>query len=276
MITTVRIQKRLFIGLIFASLMLISCLAYGVWTISFTGLSVINAWLPILLGAVLTAFLLLAAFGISGIVLAIWGIRTLPLFQNLAWTAINLLFPVAIRIGRFFEVEKERIEQSFIEVSNHLVKQKQITVPPERLLILTPHCIQNDECPYKITRDTANCKRCGNCQVDDLIALSETYGIQVAIVTGGTMARKVIKGMRPKAVLAIACERDLTSGIQDVFPLPVIGILNERPYGPCCNTRVDMKRVKELVADFLDKTGARDQGTEARKSEKDREKRGPE
>lgn len=253
MITTVRIQKRLFLGLIMASLLIISILAYGAWTISFHGLALISAWLPVIFGLLITAAIVLVGIGIVGIVLAIWGVKTLPVFQNLAWTAVNLLFPTAIRLGRLFDVEKERIEQSFIEVSNHLVKQKQIVVPPEKLMILTPHCIQNDNCLYKITRDTANCQRCGKCQVDDLLTLAETYGVKVAIVTGGTMARRAIQTMRPKAVLAIACERDLTSGIQDVFPLPVVGILNERPCGPCCNTRVSIERVKRAIEDFLGK-----------------------
>ena len=69
----------------------------------------------------------------------------------------------------------------------------------------------------------------------------------MAVVTGGTLARQVVKGLRPKAILAIACERDLTSGIQDVFPLPVIGVLNDRPFGPCFNTQVDMERVERTV-----------------------------
>lgn len=256
MFTTVKTRKRLFIGLVLASLLLISMLAYGIWSISFSGLFLISTWLPIFFGFVLAAFILSAAIGIVGIVLSIWGVKTLPVFQNLAWAAVNLLFPTAIRIGKLFDVDKERIEQSFIEVSNHLVKQKQIIVAPERLMILTPHCIQHDDCPYKITRDAANCKRCGQCQVGDLIALAERYGVKLAIVTGGTMARKAIKSLRPQAVLAIACERDLTSGIQDVFPMPVIGVLNERPYGPCCNTRVDMRRVEQAVADFMGKPQA--------------------
>jgi len=64
-----------------------------------------------------------------------------------------------------------------------------------------------------------------------------------------------LKTLRPQAVLAIACERDLTSGIQDVFPLPVIGILNQRPFGPCCNTRVDIDRVEKLLQDMVEKQG---------------------
>lgn len=253
MITSLKIKKRLFVGLILASLCIISLLALAVWAVSFNGLAVISAWLPVVLGVLMAVAIVLVAVGVAGIVLAIWGVKTLPFFQGLAWTAINLLFPAAIRLGRVFDVEKERIEQSFIEVSNHLVKQKHITVPADKLLILTPHCIQKEDCAFKITKELKNCKRCGSCQVDDLIKIAATYGVRLAIVTGGTMARKVIKEMRPRAVLAIACERDLTSGIQDVFPMPVIGILNERPHGPCCNTRVDIKRVRQAVEDFLAK-----------------------
>jgi hypothetical protein len=153
------------------------------------------------------------------------------------------------------DVNKERVERSFIEVSNQLIRQKHVKVKPEQLLILTPHCIQLDTCPHKITRDIANCKDCGGCQVGDLLRLSQKYGVHVAIVTGGTLARKVIKTLRPRAVLAIACERDLTSGIQDVFPLPVIGVLNERPYGPCCNTKVQMSAVEQAVLQFIDTNG---------------------
>ena len=147
------------------------------------------------------------------------------------------------------------MERSFIEVSNHLVRQKLIRVLPGRLLVLTPHCIQKDTCPHKITRDVHNCKRCGQCQVDALLELTGKFGVNLAVVTGGTLARNVLKTLRPQAVLAIACERDLTSGIQDVFPLPVIGVLNERPFGPCCNTRVDLARVEEILQDMVEPVG---------------------
>ena len=65
------------------------------------------------------------------------------------------------------------------------------------------------------------------------------------------MARQAVKNARPKAIVAVACERDLTSGIQDVFPLPVLGVLNERPNGPCFNTRADMHKVEEAICAFL-------------------------
>jgi len=248
----VRPKKRLFLALILASLCLATLSTYGLWMVSFPGLANISEQLPIILGVLLAVVLLFIGIGVGGIILTILGFSTLAFFQGPAWSAINLLFPIAIQIGKFFDVEKERIERSFIEVSNHLIHAKCIKVKPDKLLILTPHCIQQEKCQYKVTHDVANCRKCGACQVGDLLDISQKYGVHVAIATGGTLARKVIKTLRPHAVLAIACERDLTSGIQDVFPLPVIGVLNERPNGPCCNTRIDVKRVEKAVQDFIE------------------------
>ena len=237
---TARPKKRLFLALILISLLLTVFSTLGLWMVSIPGL-------PIILGVLICTVAVVAIGGIAGIVLAIMGVHTPRFFLGQAWSVINLLFPMAIRIGKVLDIEKETVERSFIEVSNHLVRQKMIRVKPERLLILTPHCIQKDTCPHKITRNVNNCKRCGQCQVDALLRLTEKYGVHLAIVTGGTLARNVLKSLRPQAVLAIACERDLTSGIQDTFPLPVVGVLNQRPFGPCFNTSVDMEQVETLL-----------------------------
>ena len=76
-------------------------------------------------------------------------------------------------------------------------------------------------------------------------------GFHFFVVTGGTLARQTVKTIRPKAVLAIACERDLTSGIQDVYPLPAVGVLNIRPNGPCYNTHVDIQQVRREIEAIL-------------------------
>ena len=144
------------------------------------------------------------------------------------------------------------MELSFIEVNNALVRaQMRGRVKPQELLILAPHCLQNADCTYRITTDVGNCRRCGRCRVADLLALKEEYGVQVAVVTGGTLARRIVRKTRPRAIVAIACERDLSSGIQDVHPLPALGIVNIRPEGPCFNTQVELERVRKGVEFFL-------------------------
>lgn len=249
--TVLRPKKRVFIALASLSTLITGLFIYLLWKVSQPGLADIHKYLPIIMGIV--AFFLICALlaGVAGIVLAILGMPTLKLFHGWAWHAVNFLFPFAILLGRIFEIPRNHIEQSFIEVSNHLVRQQHIKVPADRIMILTPHCIQLDTCVYKITRNIENCHQCGRCCVGGLLSLSHKYGIHVAVATGGTLARQVVKQIRPKAIIAVACERDLTSGIQDVFPLPVIGVLNERPFGPCFNTRVDLSKVEETIKYFL-------------------------
>ena len=143
------------------------------------------------------------------------------------------------------------IKSSYIQVSNQLVKLQQPQITPEKILILAPHCLQRVQCPHKITVNVNNCRCCGQCPIGDLLALSREIGTQLVVATGGTFARKFIKEKKPEAIVAIACERDLTSGIQDVEKIPVIGVVNERPEGPCFNTKVNLCQVEKSINFFL-------------------------
>ena len=58
--------------------------------------------------------------------------------------------------------------------------------------------------------------------------------------------------LNPATPMGAIVERDLTSGIQDVFPLPVLGVLNERPFGPCFNTRVDINKLEAAILAFME------------------------
>ena len=81
----------------------------------------------------------------------------------------------------------------------------------------------------------------------NLIEIAQKYGLNLFVATGGTIARKIVKDVKPEAIVAVACERDLCSGIADIYPLHVIGIPNERPFGPCFNTKVDIQKVSEAI-----------------------------
>jgi len=89
------------------------------------------------------------------------------------------------------------------------------------------------------------------CEIKDLIEISDQYQVNISVATGGTLARRIIVENRPEAIVAVACELDLTSGIQDSYPIPVIGVLNERPNGPCINTKADIQKVRDGLLGFL-------------------------
>jgi hypothetical protein len=246
-------KKRVFIGLTSLGLLFLSIIIYFIWYLTYGGLYNINHLLPLILAVIIGVFILFAGIGITGIVYSILCKRSFPFMQGSIRAAITLLMPAAIRIGKLMKIEKEVVESSFIEVNNQLVKAKRLLLPPKRLLLLLPHCLQYSDCPIKITTDVANCRNCGKCIIGDIKLLSQQRGFHLFVATGGTIARKVIKEIQPAAIIAVACERDLTSGIQDSYPLPVLGLPNERPEGPCVNTQVRFDKIVESVEFFTKK-----------------------
>ncbi len=247
----IRPKKRLFLGFLLITEFLIALALYGIWKIAYLGLENISEYLPAIVGAFLI-FISTFSFGaVCNMVLAVKGLPTLKLFHKYTFAIIKFLFPMAVRIGKIFGIKRRQLEGSFIAVSNLIFMKSRIKVPAKKLLVLSPHCLQLATCPHKITRDPNNCKRCGKCNIGDLMKLSEEMGFVFFVATGGTLARQVVIENRPQAVLAIACERDLMSGIQDVYPLPAVGVLNIRPNGPCYNTRVDMDEVKKTLSQII-------------------------
>lgn len=243
-------DKRLFLGLL---LVTGACLGGGglaVWWVPRVS-SRVGFWLPALVGGVIGALGLLVLAGIGILLFAILFERDLPGTRRLRGLVVRGFFPPMVAVARLFGIAKERVGLSYIAINNQLVLRSRWRTPPERVLILLPHCLQIDTCEVRITGDVHNCLGCGRCPIAGLLEIGARYGVNVSIATGGTLARKIIIEQRPQLILAVACERDLTSGIQDAHPLPVYGILNERPEGPCFNTQVDLAKVQRALERFV-------------------------
>lgn len=245
-------SKSIFLSLLLGSYFLLGLHIYVAWKIAYLGLQSYYEDLPVILAWVMGGFLFLVGIGIVNVFCATKGWPTLKFYRKYTFQTVNLLFPMLLMLGKLFRVDKRKIEASFVAVSNKMVQNTHLKVPPDRLLVVTPHCLQLATCPHKITRNPFNCKRCGGCDIAALVKLAEEIGFHFFVVTGGTLARQTVKELRPKAVLAIACERDLTSGIQDVYPLPAVGVMNIRPNGPCFNTHVDIDEFKAQLEAILD------------------------
>ena len=196
-----------------------------------------------------TAFWALYQLGI--LFLASLRKKSQSLYFKKAYKAVVRFFPFCLALAKLLRRDEMKLRRSFLSLNNDQVERLGLTVRPEELLILLPHCLQYSECDVKITHDPTNCKRCGRCVISSLLDLSEATGVPLAVVTGGTLARKVLKERGSKAVVAVACERDLSDGILDSYPLPAFGVLNDRPFGPCFNTRADLQLIKQAVDRFV-------------------------
>ena len=122
---------------------------------------------------------------------------------------------------------------------------------PGKTLILVPHCLQNHECPIRLTFNPDSCQRCGKCPIAGLLDIKDRFGVHFAIASGGTSARRIVERIRPSLIIAVACTVDLSLGILDVHPITTVGVLNEWRNGPCFDTWVNAEELETALELFL-------------------------
>ena len=201
----------------------------------------------------LRIFYLLVIIGILMLLRECYSSYSIKMFHELIRFSIKLMFPVNIMLGKCLSINKDKIRESFVQVNNSFLKTNTQKFYAENILVLLPHCLQNYDCIYRVTNNIDVCQDCGKCTIQTFKNIKEDYKINVAIATGGTLARKIIVQTKPKCIIAVACQRDLVDGLLDVFPIPVYGVLNETPNGPCINTTVNVEKIKEFLTHIIKK-----------------------
>ncbi len=151
------------------------------------------------------------------------------LFHNhLGQLAASHILPFALALARRMGIPRDRLGNSFVAFSNAMVLAYQKPIKG-KTIVLIPRCL-NDE-TRKAVRD-----------------ICDRAGVGVFSATGGGQARKILREERPAAVIAVACERDLVSGIKDVaHKIPTLGVPNKRPEGPCKNTFIELDELREAI-----------------------------
>lgn len=175
---------------------------------------------------------------------------------------IGLLLPAYMYLTGLFKGDKDSLRRIYIHINNLLSKHRLQRIRPDKTLILLPHCMQNKDCSRKITEDIFNCQRCGGCRIGEIADITVRYGIKTVVAKGGTAARNIVKECKPDFIFAVACERELISGIGDVGRIPVIGVINQRPNGYCTNTSVDMMQLKKTFQELESRYEIGDQKSE--------------
>lgn len=211
-------------------------LALGIWMVS-PRLEAFNPALPIavfaLVAAGLIAWLLwLAVLGASFRL-------DRPLLP--AKLAESGLLPRSMKLIEsacaFCGLSRDRFGSSALLVFNRLSGTRTRANSPGDLLILLPRCLS------KTSMQTA-------------LRISEKYGVAAFVASRGRYARQMIAKRRPRAVVAVACERDLVSGVGDVaHRLPVLGSTLAMPEGPCRNTELDAATFENQLRVMLGKAG---------------------
>ncbi|MBN2185209.1 MAG: DUF116 domain-containing protein [Candidatus Krumholzibacteriota bacterium] len=182
-----------------------------------------------------SVFILVSLFLLSWYLILIISVLTRKSYFNLCLTkGGSLLFfilPIVTKFALSIGISQDRLSHSFIRVTNTLARPGPEDAGP--ILALFPRCLRKD-----IRKEAIGI--CG-----------EFPEVIVNTAPGGTVARKIIRETAPRAIIAIACERDLISGLRDVAPkIPVIGIPNSRPTGPCKDTVIDTDELRSALESF--------------------------
>ncbi|MFL5402091.1 MAG: DUF116 domain-containing protein [Gemmatimonadales bacterium] len=135
---------------------------------------------------------------------------------------------VAGRLGR-----RDWVENAAVKVYNSFAVMRGRKVDQGELLLLIPRCLS------KMT-------------LDGVLGIAGKYGVPVFVATRGQLARRVIRERRPRAVVAVACERDMVSGLHDVAgKIPVLGLTMTLPSGPCKDASVDLTQLERWVRAYV-------------------------
>lgn len=146
-----------------------------------------------------------------------------PLLRLMRWTSL-----VAGRFGR-----RDWVENAAVKVYDALALERGRKVGKGELLLLIPRCLSK----------TA---------LDGVLSIAGRYEVPVFVATRGQLARRVIRERRPRAVVAVACERDMVSGLHDVAgKVPVLGLTMTLPSGPCKDAGIDLGRLEEWVKAYV-------------------------
>ena len=141
----------------------------------------------------------------------------------------------------------QALDRVVIGLNNLAVRGRRPRVRPGEILVLLPSCLQAAGCEQNVVGDLAQCKRCGRCKIGPLLDLCERRGVEVAIARGGRVATALARQPHIKAIVAVACEKELRGGIFACLPKAVLAIPNKRPNGPCNETDVDMGEVERAL-----------------------------
>jgi len=143
------------------------------------------------------------------------------------------------------------LDKTLIALNNLAVRLRRTRCRPEGLLVLFSRCLQRSSCDRQLEEDLAECARCGRCAVKGLLDLRDKYGIQVFMATGGRQAAGRAGAPGIRAIVAVACEKELRAGVFASLPKAVLARTIAWPCGPCKDTTIEIAAVEEAVRWFL-------------------------
>lgn len=137
---------------------------------------------------------------------------------------------------------------TMVVLSSEFWRDQVAAVPPERRLLLLPHCLKHAEgCPADYDEFGLDCRQCGACSIADFRTAAEDMGYKVLVAEGSPIVMKIIVSGYIDAIVGVACLNVLEKAIDKILlagiPCMAVPLLSS----DCRNTSVDESWVSEMV-----------------------------
>jgi hypothetical protein len=168
------------------------------------------------------------------------------IIQKLVSLGVDLSTKKALKAAlRILGIKPENIDKLYIELKNDMSREAFKKIHPKDKIIFIPQCLRKPKCKAQLTRLGYRCAACsGDCKANKIKSRGEGLGYRVFIVPGGSMVMNITKKLKPKAVLGIACVKELIAALDELkTPGQAVELLKDG----CINTDVNLEEVFDVM-----------------------------
>lgn len=151
---------------------------------------------------------------------------------------------LALKLG----MDERELMKLYIDLKNKLHRDRFVKTEFSNRILLLPQCLRSRSCEAELTEYGYECKECGRCVIPEIKKVAEDLGYKVFILPGGRIVEKIIKAFKPKAVLGVACLKELVLGsmVCEKARIPAQGVALLRD--GCVETDVHLADVFEVLS----------------------------
>lgn len=143
--------------------------------------------------------------------------------------------------------------EDFITVQNTNNLQRERFENAENKALLIPHCARSHmdrHCMADFNPEIPSytCNGCtDDCLVNNVVKLGKEKGYDVYVIPGGSCAEKILRDMKYKGVVGIACGSELMMalGLLKKLGIPGQGVILTK--NGCSNTKLDLESLKRIL-----------------------------
>jgi hypothetical protein len=166
----------------------------------------------------------------------------------LLFTIDNFYFQLK-KISKLLGLRDSIVDFIGIELRNTLsLKDFSLISPGDRILVV-PQCLRHPKCPARLDSSRGIlCKECGLCVIKELKGEAERLGYRFFTVPGGRFVERIVKTVKPKAALGVACYKDLNMAMHELgrssFIVQGVPLVRDGCVGTEVNLRELLDRMK--------------------------------